>query len=161
MPLEFGWISEQCFQKLYPCPTRSMGRALPMVKEMISKLIKSRSKIPTWVLTSFNDPKVELVKKTNDVKELRSALNQLRYGGGGDVEEQAFQGATYLEYNLKIYVGNINLKYLPFPQALWLPWTTCLTTVSFLWSLMPEHTRKSSRRRSKRKARRKISKYSS
>ena len=129
MPLEFGWISEQCFQKLYPCPTRSMGRALPMVKEMISKLIKSRSKIPTWVLTSFNDPKVELVKKTNDVKELRSALNQLRYGGGRDMPEQAFQGATYLEYNLKIYVGNINLKYLPFPQALWLPWTTCLTTV--------------------------------
>ena len=94
---------------------RSMAPALDMVKKMILKLIESRSKIPTWVLTSFNDPKVELVKKTNDVKELRSALNQLRYGGGRDMPEQAFEGATYLEYNLKIYVGNINLKYLPFP----------------------------------------------
>ena len=75
-----------------------MAKALPRVKEMISKLIKSRSKIPTWVLTSFNDPKVELVKKTNDVKELRSALNQLKYGGGGDQEEQAFRGAIYLEF---------------------------------------------------------------
>ena len=69
-----------------------------MVKEMISKIIESRSKIPTWVLTSFNDPDVKLVKKTNDVNELRLGLNQLSYGGGGDVNEQAFRGAIYLEY---------------------------------------------------------------
>ena len=69
-----------------------------MVKEMISKLIESSSKIPTWVLTSFNDrpndPVAKLRKKTKDVEELRSGLNQLRYGGGGDLEEQAFRGGV-------------------------------------------------------------------
>ena len=69
-----------------------------MVKEMISKLIESRSKIPTWVLTSFNDPVVKFRKKTKDVEKLRSSLNQLRYGGGEDLEEQAFRGAIYLEF---------------------------------------------------------------
>ena len=73
-----------------------------MVKEMISKLIESRSKIPTWVLTSFNDPLVKLVKKTKYVEELRSGLDQLRFGGGGDLEEQAFQGAICLEFKLGI-----------------------------------------------------------
>ena len=77
---------------------RSMAKALPMVKEMISKLIESSSKIPTWVLTSFNDPVVKFRKKTRDVKELRSSLNRLRYGGGGNLEEQAFRGAIYLEF---------------------------------------------------------------
>merc|ERR1711974_246574 len=72
--------------------TASMAKALPMVKEMILKLVESRSKIPTWVLTSFNDPAVSLVKKTNKVKDLRSSLNKLEYGGGGDLEEEAFQG---------------------------------------------------------------------
>ena len=75
-----------------------MAKALPMVKEMVSKLIESSSKIPTWVLTSFNDPDVKLRKKTNNVEKLRSGLNQLRYGGGGDLEEQAFRGAIYLEF---------------------------------------------------------------
>ena len=83
-----------------------MAKALPLVKEMILKLIESRSKIPTWVLTSFNDPIVKLVKKTNDVEELRSGLNQLRYGGGGDLEEQAFRGAIYLEYKPGIKTWN-------------------------------------------------------
>ena len=77
---------------------RSMAKALPRVKEMISKLIESGSKIPTWVLTSFKDPDVDVRKETKDVEELRSALNQLSYGGGGDVNEQAFRGAIYLEY---------------------------------------------------------------
>ena len=71
---------------------RSMAKALPMVKEMILKLVESRSKIPTWVLTSFNDPDVSLVKKTNEVEDLKSGLGQLKYGGGGDLEEEAFQG---------------------------------------------------------------------
>ena len=75
-----------------------MAKALPMVKEMISKLIESSSKIPTWVLTSFNDPVVKFRKKTNDVKELRSGLNRLKYGGGEDLEEQAFRGAIYLDF---------------------------------------------------------------
>ena len=81
---------------------RSMAPALDMVKKMILKLIESRSKIPTWVLTSFNDPLVKFRKKTKDVEELRSGLNKLRYGGGGDLEEQAFQGAICLEFKLGI-----------------------------------------------------------
>ena len=75
-----------------------MAKALPMVKEMISKLIESRSKIPTWVLTSFNDPIVKFKTKTSNVKKLRRGLNRLKYGGGGDPEEQAFRGAIYLEF---------------------------------------------------------------
>ena len=71
---------------------RSMAKALPMVKEMIVKLVESRSKIPTWVLTTFNDPNVTLVKKTNEVQDLISGLGQLKYGGGGDPVEEAFQG---------------------------------------------------------------------
>ena len=70
-----------------------MAAALPRVKEMISKLIESGSKIPTWVLTSFNDPDVDVRKETNDVEELRSALKELEYGGGKDLPEQAFEGA--------------------------------------------------------------------
>ena len=70
-----------------------MAKALPRVKEMISKLIESGSKIPTWVLTSFNDPEVDVRKETNDVEELRSALKELEYGGGKDLPEQAFEGA--------------------------------------------------------------------
>jgi len=78
---------------------RSMAKALDMVKKMILKLIESRSKIPTWVLTSSNDPDVDVLKETKDVEELRSALKELRYGGGGDLEEQAFEGAIKdLEY---------------------------------------------------------------
>ena len=76
-----------------------MAKALPMVKEMISKLIETSSKIPTWVLTSFNDPLVKFRKKTNDVEELRSALKELTFGNGTDLEEQAFEGAIKdLEY---------------------------------------------------------------
>ena len=75
-----------------------MAKALDMVKKMILKLIESRSKIPTWVLTSFNDPVVKFRKNTEDVEELRSSLNRLRYGGGGNLEEQAFRGAIYLEF---------------------------------------------------------------
>ena len=76
-----------------------MKAALPRVKEMISKLIESGSKIPTWVLTSFNDPDVDVRKETKDVEELRSALKKLRYGGGQDLREQAFEGAIKdLEY---------------------------------------------------------------
>ena len=77
---------------------RSMAKAIPLVKKMILKLVESRSKIPMWVLTSFNDPEVKLVKNTSDVEELRSSLKELKYGGGKDPEEQAFVGAIYLEY---------------------------------------------------------------
>ena len=40
-----------------------MSVALPMVKDMISDLVKNALKIPTWVLISFNDPDAKLVKK--------------------------------------------------------------------------------------------------
>ena len=64
-----------------------------------------------WVLTSFNDPEVKLVKNTSDVEELRSSLKELKYGGGKDPEEQAFVGAIYLEYKPGILTWNINLDY--------------------------------------------------
>ena len=70
-----------------------MAPALDMVKKMTLKLIESRSKIPTWVLTSFNDPDVDVRKETNDVEELKSALEELEYGRGKDLPEQAFEGA--------------------------------------------------------------------
>ena len=77
-----------------------MRPALDMVKKMILKLIENRSKIPTWVLTSFNDPDVDVRKETKDVEELRSALKELTFRGVGDPEkEQAFEGAIKdLEY---------------------------------------------------------------
>ena len=86
-----------------------MAPALDMVKKMILKLIESRSKIPTWVLTSFNDPDVKVRKETNDVEELRSALKELTFGNGTDLEEQAFEGAIKdLEYAHGIWM---NLEY--------------------------------------------------
>ena len=72
---------------------RSMAKALPRVKEMISKLIESGSKIPTWVLTSFRDPDVDVRKETDDVEELSSAVDELKHGDGKDAPEQAFEGA--------------------------------------------------------------------
>ena len=56
-----------------------MSVALPMVKEMISDLVKSAPKIPTWVLISFNDPDAKLVKKTSNVAELKKSLDSLDY----------------------------------------------------------------------------------
>merc|ERR1711874_149462 len=72
--------------------TASMSQALPMVKKMVFDLVKKATKIPTWVLTSFNDPDVTLVKKTNDVEELKTGLDSLKYGGGDDLKEHALKG---------------------------------------------------------------------
>ena len=73
---------------------RSMEAAIPMVKKSISDLVKSAPKIPTWVLTSFKDPDVELVRKTTDVEELKTDLDALNYGGDpkDDLKEQALKG---------------------------------------------------------------------
>ena len=71
---------------------RSMAEALPMVKKMVTNLVESGSKVPTWVLTNFNDPDVELEINTTDVKELRSSMNDLKYDGGGDFSEQVLKG---------------------------------------------------------------------
>ena len=69
-----------------------MSQALPLVKKMIFDLVKKATKIPTWVLTSFKDPAVTLVEKTNDVEELKTSLDSLTYGGGHDLKEQALKG---------------------------------------------------------------------
>ena len=70
-----------------------MAEALPMVKKMIKDLVKTATKIPTWVLTSFKDPDVALVKKTKDEEELKTSLDSLKFeGGGDDVKEQALKG---------------------------------------------------------------------
>ena len=72
----------------------SMIEALPMVKKMIADLVKTAPKIPTWVLTSFKDPEVKLIRKTSDVEELKTDLDALNYGGDpkDDLKEQALKG---------------------------------------------------------------------
>ena len=63
-----------------------------MVKKMASSLVTSGSKVPRWVLTNFKDPKVELEISTKDVEELKMSLDELKYGGGGDIWEQVLKG---------------------------------------------------------------------
>ena len=98
-----------------------MAEALPMVKKMVTNLVESGSKVPKWVLTNFNDPDVELVISTSDVEELRSSLNNLKYGGGGDIWEQALKG-KYIKFYAKM-TFNISL------QELRLLWKRCQTMV--------------------------------
>ncbi len=69
-----------------------MVEPLPMVKQMISDLVKNAPEIPTWILTQFKDPLVKLVKITSEAEELRSGIDSLKYGGGGDLREQALEG---------------------------------------------------------------------
>ena len=73
---------------------RSMIEALPMVKKMIADLVKTAPKIPTWVLTSFKDPEVKLIRKTSDVEELKTDLDALDHKGDwrDDPEEQVLKG---------------------------------------------------------------------
>ena len=57
--------------------------------------------LPTKV--KFNDhgnnpPHAEVVRDVKTVKELRSGLDELHYGGGGDIDEQAFEGETSSTY---------------------------------------------------------------
>ena len=66
-----------------------MAQALPMVKKLVTSLVKSGSKVPRWVLTNFKDPDVELVTSTDEVEILREMLDELKYGGGGDIKFQA------------------------------------------------------------------------
>ena len=39
-----------------------------------------------------NPPHAEVVRDVKTVRELRSGLDELHYGGGGDIDEQAFAG---------------------------------------------------------------------
>ena len=41
-----------------------------------------------------NPPHAEVVRDVKTVKDLRSGLDELHYGGGGDIDEQAFAGET-------------------------------------------------------------------
>ena len=63
-----------------------------MVKKMVTSLVESGTKVPRWVLTNFKDPDVELVTSATEVEELREMLDELKYGGGGDIWEQALKG---------------------------------------------------------------------
>ena len=69
-----------------------MSKALPLVKKMISDLVKNAPKIPTWVLASFNDPKATLIKVTSRVKKLKKSLDSLDYRGGRDLKEEVLKG---------------------------------------------------------------------
>ena len=70
-----------------------------MVKKMVTNLKESGSKVPTWVLTNFNDPNVELEVNTPDVEELKSSMNELKYGGGDDLREQVLKGKRRFSAN--------------------------------------------------------------
>ena len=69
-----------------------MSKALPLVKKMISDLVKNAPKIPTWILTSFNDPKATLIQVTSSVKKLKESLDSLDYRGGRDLKEEVLKG---------------------------------------------------------------------
>ena len=69
-----------------------MDKSIPLVKETILKLVKTRSKVPHWFLTGFNDPDVNPVKETTSPDELKLAVEGLSFGGGGDLKEQALAG---------------------------------------------------------------------
>ena len=115
-----------------------MSQALPMVKKMIKDLVKTATKIPTWVLTSFNDPDVALVKKTKDEEEFKTSVDSLKFQGGGrDPKEQAFKGNCG-ESQLGIHHIFCSLRKVLFlPQELRSPWITCPTMGLSLLSLTP------------------------
>ena len=134
-----------------------MAEALPMVKKMIKDLVKTATKIPTWVLTSFNDPDVALVKKTKDGEELKTSVDSLKFqGGGNDSKEQALKGNCG-ESLLGIHHIFCSLRKVLFlPQELRSPWITCPTMGLSLLSLTPVQNSWSWKNLSEKKARRKI-----
>ena len=114
-----------------------MAPAQAMVKKMIEDLVKTATKIPTWVLTSFSDPDVALVKKTKDEEELKTSVDSLKFQGGGrDPKEQAFKGNCG-ESQLGIHIFCSLRKVLFLPQELRSPWITCPTMGLSLLSLTP------------------------
>ena len=72
---------------------------LPFVKTMVKSLVKAGSKVYKWVLVSIKDPGVNVVSITNDNEELETDLDDLQYGGGGDVQEQVLKGGKKLLQN--------------------------------------------------------------
>ena len=69
-----------------------MAKSIPLVKATILNLVKSGSNIPKWVLTSFKDPNANVVSETADVEQLKLAVQNLSFSGGGDAPEQALLG---------------------------------------------------------------------
>ena len=65
---------------------------LPLVKEMAKSLVRAGTQVNRWVLTSIKDPEVEVVTITNDHEEIERSLDELNYGGGGDLQEQVLRG---------------------------------------------------------------------
>ena len=86
--------------------TRGMVEELPLVKEMVKSLVQAGSKVNRWVLVSIKDPEVEIASVTNDHEELERSLDELNYGGGGDLEEQVLKGGKILQNDV--------LRYIPF-----------------------------------------------
>ena len=72
--------------------TRGMVEELPLVKEMVKELVQAGSNVDRWVLVSIKDPEVDVESVTNDHEELERSLDELEYGGGGDLEEQVLRG---------------------------------------------------------------------
>ena len=134
-----------------------MAEALPMVKKMIKDLVKTATKIPTWVLTTFNDPDVALVKKTKDEEEFKTSVDSLKFqGGGNDIKEQALKGNCG-ESLLGIHHICCSLRKVLFlPQELRSPWITCPTMGLSLLSLTPGQKSWSWKNLSEKKAWRKI-----
>ena len=91
-----SWESQQNF--------RSMEAAIPMVKKSIADLVKSAPKIPTWVLTSFKDPDVKLVRKTADVEELKTDLDALKYYATFCVETGASLLSLHQQISLDLQI---------------------------------------------------------
>ena len=72
--------------------TRGMVDELPLVREMVKSLVRAGSRVDKWVLVSIKDPEVEVVSVSNDHEDIEETLDELIYGGGGDLQEQVLQG---------------------------------------------------------------------
>ena len=72
--------------------TRGMVDELPLVREMVRSLVQAGSNVNRWVLVSIKDPEVEVISVTNDHEEIEESLDELNYGGGGDLQEQVLKG---------------------------------------------------------------------
>ena len=72
--------------------TRGMVDELPLVREMVKSLVRAGSNVNRWVLVSIKDPEVEVVDVSNDHEDVEASLDELNYGGGGDLQEQVLKG---------------------------------------------------------------------
>jgi hypothetical protein len=73
-----------------------MDEEIESVKKTISdKIINNiniRGRLPLYILTTFNDPYVQVEVSTHDVNEFEDALYYLETYGGGDCAEMAGTG---------------------------------------------------------------------